>query len=210
MSSLGAPRVCTHRLGARVVELVRANVERLALDLVGPPAVVPDAPGDGADVPPRHADGLSVVERLNGGELLRVGLDEVGELQEQAAALAGGGGPPGALEGLAGGGDGGIDILLGGLADGADDLLGGGVDDLELLLVGALDELVVDEAGGVLARDLQARQGRGERNSQADGLLVGARDGGGEFSVERHYDGIYTTVTAKGGYYSSVVVVCRE
>lgn len=123
-----------------------ADVERLALDLVGPPAVVPDAADDGADVAPRHVDGLAIVERLDGGELLRVGLDEVGELQQQATALAGGGGPPGALEGLAGGGDGRVDVLLGGLADGADDLLVGGVDDLELLLVGALNELVVDEA----------------------------------------------------------------
>lgn len=127
------------------MEHVGGDVNGLALDLVGPTSVVPQAADDGTDVTLGHGDGLSVVERLDGGEELSVLLCEVGELQQVDGALAGGGLSPDTLEGLAGGGDGDIDILLGSLVDGADNLLGGGVDDLEGLLVDTLNPLVVDE-----------------------------------------------------------------
>lgn len=124
---------------------VRGDIDSLALNLVGPPSVVPYAADDGANIAPRHGDGLAIVEGLNGGQELRVLLCELGELDQKNAALLGGGLAPGGLEGLPGGGDSKINILLVTLAHGADDLLCCGVDDLEGLLVDSLHPLVVDE-----------------------------------------------------------------
>jgi hypothetical protein len=131
------------------VEHVWVDIDRLALDLVGPAAVVPDAANDGADVAAGHGDGLAVVERLDGGQEVRVLLAQIGELRQQDAARLGRGAAPRPLKGLPGGGHGNVDILLGGLVDRAEDLFCGRVDDLERLLLDTLDELVVDEAGGV-------------------------------------------------------------
>ena len=136
---------------ADVVEGVRGGVDGLALNLVGPTAVVAQAAGAHADVDLGHVDGLAVVERLDGGEEVEVLLEQLREAVQQLAAVLRRLLPPGALEGLAGGGDGDVDILLGGLLDGADDLFVGGVDDLEGLAVDGLDELVVDEAGDGLS-----------------------------------------------------------
>ena len=88
------------------MEHVRRDVDGLALDLVGPAAVVPQAASDGADVSPGHGDGLAIVERLDGSQQVRVPHDQVGELGQQDAALLRGGLLPGALEGLARGRDG--------------------------------------------------------------------------------------------------------
>lgn len=137
----------TYGLLPDVVEHVRSDIEGLALDLVCPTSVVPDATDDGTDVTPGHADGLAIVEGLDGGQQVEVLLGEVGELEQQDAALVRGGLAPRSLEGLAGGGDGEVDVLLGSLAHGADDLLCCGVDDLEGLLVDGLYPLVVDEPG---------------------------------------------------------------
>lgn len=129
------------------MEHIRGDVDGLALDLVGPAAVVPQAAGDGADVALGHGKRLAIVERLDGGEHVQVLLDKVGELGQHDAALLRGGLLPDAIEGFAGGLDGYVDVLLGGLVDGADDLLVGGVYDLERLLVDALNPLVVNEPG---------------------------------------------------------------
>jgi hypothetical protein len=131
------------------VEHVRVDINRLALDLVGPAAVVPDAADDSTDVAAGHGDGLAIVERLDGRQEVGVLLAQLGQLRQQNAALLGRGAAPRALEGLAGGGHGDVDILLGGLVHRAEDLFCGRVDDLERLLLDALDELVVDEAGAV-------------------------------------------------------------
>ena len=136
----------TYRLLPRVVKHVGRDINRLALNLVGPAAVVAYAADDGADVAARHADGLAIVERLDRGEQVGVLLAELGELEEQDAALLRRRVAPRRLKGLAGRLDGQVDVLLGGLADGADDLLGGGVDDLKGLFVDGLDPFVVDEA----------------------------------------------------------------
>lgn len=63
--------------------------------------------------------------------------------------------------------------------DGGDDLLGAGVDDLKGLAVDARDELVIDEEAG--------------------GLLVGPRDGGGEFDKEVGHGGGFGLEEALGG-----------
>lgn len=135
----------TYRLVASVVEHVGGNVESLSLNLVGPATVVADASNNSADITSGHGDGLAVVQRLDSGEKVEVLLGEIGELEHQAATLAGSNLSPCCVESLAGSGNGQIDILLGTFADRGDDLLGGGVDDLELLLVDTLDPLVVNE-----------------------------------------------------------------
>jgi len=136
------------------VEHVGLDINGLSLDLVGPAGIVSESANDGGNIATGVADGLSVVERLDGGEGLLVLVAEIGELLEEDTTLVGGGELPGTVEGLAGGGDGEIDVLLGTLADGGDDLLGGGVDDLELLLVDTLGPLAVNEAGDVLVRNI--------------------------------------------------------
>lgn len=142
---MGVSRI-THWLLPCVCEGLWVGVDGLALDLVGPATVVPQAAGGSSHIALGHGDGLSVVQRLDGSQLVEVGLHQLGQLDEQLATGLGGGVPPLAIEGLPRSGDGNVDILLGGLGDGADDLLGGGVDDLEGLLVYALDVLIVDEA----------------------------------------------------------------
>lgn len=126
---------------------VRGYVNGLALDLVGPTTVVPKAAGDGTDVTLGHRNGLSVVERLDGGKQVKVLLDKFGEVGQEPASLSRSSLLPLALKGLAGSLDCNINILLGGFTDGADNLLGTGVDSLEGLLVDALHPLVVDETG---------------------------------------------------------------
>lgn len=140
----------TYRLGSGVVEHLGSNIDRLALDLVGPTTVVSEAANNGANIATGVGNRLSVVERLNSGEEVEVLLGEVGKLKEEVASDLRRSGPPLALESLAGSGDSQVDILLGTLADGGDDLLGGGVDNLELLLVDTLNPLAVDEAGNML------------------------------------------------------------
>jgi hypothetical protein len=130
-----------------VVESVGGGVNDLALDLVRPTTVVPQAADAHADVDLGHGDGLAVVERLNRGEQVQVLLEQVGELHEKSATVLWGLFPPWALEGLACGGDGNVDILLRGLLDRGDDTLVCGVDHIEGPALCGFDELVVDEPG---------------------------------------------------------------
>ena len=134
-------------LVAGVGQRVGVGVDDLAVDLVGPAAVVSEAAGGVGDVGQGHGQRLSVVQSLNTGEGLRVLLKQVRELGQHAAALGRGDLCPGAVEGLAGGGDGDVDILLGRLLHGADGLFVVGVDGLERVAVDGLDEFVVDEPG---------------------------------------------------------------
>jgi hypothetical protein len=106
-----------------VVESVGGGVNDLAFDLVRPATVVPQAANTHADVDLGHGDGLAVVERLDGGEQVKVLLEQVGELHEKSATVLRGFSPPWALEGLACGGDGDVDILLRCLLDRGDDAL---------------------------------------------------------------------------------------
>ena len=154
----------TERLLSGVVERVGGDIDGLALNLIGPTAVVADGANDGANIATGHGDGLAIVERLNSGEEVEVLLDQVGELQEVDTTLLGSDLAPGTLESLAGSLNGNIDILLGGLVDGADDLLGSGVDDLEGLFLDTLNELVVDEPGGVIWLALEL--GRDEKGGK--------------------------------------------
>jgi hypothetical protein len=69
------------------------------------------------------------VGHLQLGQLLDVGVDQLGEAAQQPAAVAGGHRAPGRERGR-GALDGGVGLLERGEADGGDDLLGGRVDDL--------------------------------------------------------------------------------
>jgi hypothetical protein len=140
----------TDRLFPDVVEGVGACVDDLALDLVCPTTVVPQAASSGRDIDALgHAEGLAVIESLNSGEQVGVLLEKVGELHEKLSTVLRSLLPPWAFEGLARRGDGNVDILLGSLLDFTDDFFGRGVDDLEGLAVNGLDEFVVDEPGRV-------------------------------------------------------------
>lgn len=116
----------------------------LSLNLVCPATIVPYAADDGTYVTTGIGDGLAVVKRLDSGEELSVLLEEIGQLEQQAAPLVWCCQPPYTVEGLAGSSYGDVDVLLGGLGDLSDNLLSGGVDNLKLLLVNALDPLAID------------------------------------------------------------------
>ena len=135
----------TNGLLLDVVESVGGGVNDLALDLVCPATVVPQAANTHADVDLGHGDGLAVVERLDGSEQVKVLLEQVGELHEKSATVLRGFFPPRALEGLACGGDSNVYILLRGLLDRGDDALVARVDDIEGPALCGFDELVVDE-----------------------------------------------------------------
>lgn len=121
-------------------------VDHLALNLVCPATIVPQAASGGANVALGHGDGLSIVERLDRSEEVDVLLEQVGQLDQEAATVLGRLLSPVALESLSCSGDGNVDILLGSLVNRADDGLIGGVDDVESLALYALDPFVVDEA----------------------------------------------------------------
>ncbi len=138
----------THRLLLDIVERIVRRVHDLALNLVRPPAVVPQASRAGGDVTLCEGERLAVVQRLDGSQLQEIALEQVRELEQHAPAVAGRHLAPRALERGARGLDGEVDVLLRRLLDGADDGLVRRIDDLEGLAVDALDELVVDEAVG--------------------------------------------------------------
>lgn len=113
----------TYGLRSGIVEHVRGNVESLALDLVRPASVVPQAADDCTNICLCEGDGLAVVERLDGGDEFHVLLDEVCELVHEDTAFLRGRLPPSSLEGLPGGVNRDVDILLCGLGQGNDDFL---------------------------------------------------------------------------------------
>ena len=88
---------------------------------------------------------LAVVERLELGELVAVGLDQLRERVHEPGALRRRDLAQRALERRAGGGDGAVDVLGPGLGDLADRLAGGRVDGLEGAPVGGLGPLAADQ-----------------------------------------------------------------
>ncbi|KAI6769769.1 hypothetical protein HG530_004398 [Fusarium avenaceum] len=86
LSSLHDKSVTTYGLGSGVVEHLGGNVNSLALDLVGPTTVVSEAANNGANIATGVGDRLSVVERLNSSEEVKVLLSNIGKLQEKVAS----------------------------------------------------------------------------------------------------------------------------
>jgi hypothetical protein len=110
---------------------------------------------------PGVADRLAVVERLERGEFVDLGLDQVGELQHQPAPLAGVHPRPRPLvEGFAGRPHGGVHVGGVPLGDLRDHLLGGRIDRGEGLAAPGRRPLPVDEQLGL--PDL--RRGRAARS----------------------------------------------
>ena len=116
------------------------------MDLVGISTVVSNAANGSVQVCAGHHDALAIVERLNGGDGLRVLLHQIGELEDILGSLLGRNLPPFALEGFSRRGDGDVDILLGSFLDGADDFFGRGVDGLNLAALFACYPFVVDKS----------------------------------------------------------------
>jgi hypothetical protein len=142
-----------------VVESSGLGVNDLSVDLVRPTTVVSQASGSSVDVDLRVGNALSVVQRLDRGDLKDVLLNQIGELHKESTALCRGHlGPWAGGEGHPGGLHRDVDILLSGLVNRADWLLGGRVEDLESLALDSPDELAVDEPedGSLLVR---VRQG---------------------------------------------------
>ena len=118
----------------------------------------PGRAGEEADVVgrrPHLVDGspnrFAGVRRLEAPELLGMGLDGLGELQEHEASVLGRRVLPG-LEGLGGRPDRAIDVLRTAGRDAADDLARRGVEDVEELATRGLDEFAPDELP--MGRDL--------------------------------------------------------
>src|ERR1043166_730933 len=89
----------TDRLLLDVVERLMVRINDLALDLVRPSGVVPQAGGAARDVALCERDGLAVVQGLDGGELEQVALEQVRELEHHAPAVPRADLAPGSLEG---------------------------------------------------------------------------------------------------------------
>jgi hypothetical protein len=128
------------------MEHIWSNIDRLALNLVCPTAVISNAANHRANIASGHADRLAIIERLDRGKELGVLLTYVGKLDHQPASLLGSSVLPAAFEGLPCRRYGQIDVFLGGFRNGADDLLVGGVDDFESLLVDSFNPFIIDES----------------------------------------------------------------
>ena len=166
-------------------------VDDLALNLIGPAAVVSKASSDIGNIDLCHSKGLSVVERLNRREKIEILLDQFRELDEEPATLLWRLLPPYCLVALAGSSYGDINILLRGFGDGTDDFFGTGVESLEGLSVDALNPLVVNEPEGLVGvgkGERAKRHQNGVRDLQSGGLSVLASRWRGELNgshVER-------------------------
>lgn len=115
-----------------VVELVGISLDNLSVNLISPTSVVSDATSNGSNITLGHGDGLSVVQRLDGGENEVVTVNQVCELEEETTTLVGVDFAPFAIEGITSGFDGGVDIGEGGFVDGGEDFF---VTVLQVLLV---------------------------------------------------------------------------
>lgn len=124
------------------------DVQRLAVNLVCPPCVVPDG-RHGL----RHIQAQTVrvqnaaFQRLDGCEFLCVPLDQTRQFVEQRGAL----GPRGGFPCGEGGRrclDCAVDVLRAGCGDVCEGLTGGGILDGQSGIVGRGGEFVVDEEGG--------------------------------------------------------------
>ena len=102
------------RLAQRVVQEARLDRDRLALELVGHAAEVAVAGGRARHVErARVAQRMAGVERFEARQLVGVGLDEVGELEQDAAAVGRRHAAPG-REGALRRSDGAVDVLAAG------------------------------------------------------------------------------------------------
>jgi hypothetical protein len=135
------------RLLERHVEPGLRDRDGLAVDLAGGAGVVVEDEPDAGDLAPRAADRLARVAALQLGQVFGVPLDQLGQLREAAAALAGRPVRPAlrVVERLARCLDRAIDVRLAAERRCCDDLAGRRVHDLEGLAVGGIDGLAADD-----------------------------------------------------------------
>lgn len=138
----------TQWLAESVPHSAVGEMQRLAVDLVGPAGIVAKG-GDGLGHAHVHAVGVEepTLQGFKGCQVLRVALDQIGEfVQEGAADGARGGFPCG--EGLCGAVHGAVDVRWAGGGDGCEWGAGGRVLDGQGLGGGGRGEFIVDEEGG--------------------------------------------------------------
>jgi hypothetical protein len=144
------------RLAQQVIEEARLDRHHRTLELVGHAAEVAEAQRGTRHVErARVAQRMAGVERLEARQLVGIGLDQVGEAQQDAATVARAHAAPGRERGL-GGGHGLVDISLAGHRDIGDRGVVMRVDRGERLAALGIDELAADEQL-VLDRLLEAR-----------------------------------------------------
>ncbi len=140
-----------HRLASAVAEVVAADRNRLAVDLVGVAGVVAEHVDHERQIAMAgFANRLAVVERFERGQLVDFFFDQVGQLEHQAAPVAGIHPAPGSmLQGVARRFHRQIDV--GRIAFGhlGNDFFGGRVDRLERLAADGGHPMAADEALGL-------------------------------------------------------------
>jgi hypothetical protein len=133
------------RLQQREVDHVGAERNGLALHLVGGAGVVAQRRHHAVDVALGVLERLADVERLQPGQLVAMGGDEIRQLEHQGAALLRRHLAPGTLHRGVGGAHGAVDILGAGARDLGDRFLGRGIDGREIRTGTGGDPFVVDE-----------------------------------------------------------------
>lgn len=137
--------LATHRLLLCVIERVGILADDFAFDLVGPASVVSQAARAHVDVDLGHGEGLAIVQGLDGRQRVDVGLEQIGQFDQEPSSGLGQGIFPRGLERFAGDFDGHVDIFLGGLVNSHDRFLGGRVDGLKRLSLYPFHEFAIDE-----------------------------------------------------------------
>jgi len=94
-----------------VVEFSMFCINNLSVDFIGPPTIVPQASGSSTNIALGHANTLSVVERLYGGYLEEILIEEICKSAEKLATLGGGNLVPFSLKGCTSSTYGNVDIL---------------------------------------------------------------------------------------------------
>ncbi len=133
---------------AREAPLVLAA--RLALLAAGRAGEETQVVRDEGDVALREGDRLADIYGLEPCQLVAVGVDGVGQLQEHAGALFRGRVEPDVIESLLRRGDGAVDVLLVCDRDLGDHVPGGGIDVVLGLALGRVDPLATYEQRSVL------------------------------------------------------------
>jgi hypothetical protein len=123
---------------------------RLTLLATGRPGKKAQVVRDEGNVALGQGDGLSHVDRLEAGKLVRVGVKGVGQLQQHAGTLFGRGVEPDLVVGLLRRGHGPVDVFFVGHGDLGDRLAGGRVEVVLGLAFYGIDPLPTDEQRAVL------------------------------------------------------------
>ena len=135
-----------NRLAHGVGQRVFPRRDHLAADLVGPARIVGQRIDGGGKVLPQHArDRLAGIEAFKGCDLVGVLLHQLGQTEQDLAALGGAHAAPRALEGAPRRGHRAIDVGLVAFGHRRDDLFVGRIEGLECAAGGGGDVPAVDQ-----------------------------------------------------------------